>query len=438
MNREVSARWFVLLAIGVHLGLAVLAWLGGPRVLWGDEKSYIASALAVLQGDPSWWPVPLWPPLYPRFLAGILGVSGGNPAGISVVQTCLLFIAAVVFGDLVRRWTGSRLAGLSSFLMMAAFPSMAVYGRFVWPEVLHLTLVLIALWVLAVRRESLVWLMLAGLSLGLALLAKSLLGPFLPVLLGAAFLGDRAPRRLLRLGVCLATVVAVVAPVIAMQYQRIGAPVIADSSAFNLWVGLNDRGNKSFEDPIVGRAYRDYMGWEGTFTERNARMRRQSFELINQKGVGSVVVAQVRRQYFRLFDKDCYLTEQLPGGAASREGSGFTSLGSRSSFAVRAVVYGAYALLLLTAPLGFLAWPFAEKRWPRTLLLFFLYNLALFLLLHVKSRYRIQILPVFFLGSSAAVAWFWSNVRGSVSWKDSMGKIVLAGLLSAILLYLAF
>ena len=177
--------------------------------------------------------------------------------------------------------------------------------------------------------------------------------------------------------------------------------MIADSSAFNMWVGLNDRGQKSFEDQFVAKAYEEYLAWDGTFAERNDRARRLSLRLIRERGLGTVLKAQFRRQYVRLFDKDCYLTEQVSGGVAVNQGSGYVALGPRISTAVRFVSYGTYALLLMTAPLGFMVWPFADRRWPRILLLFLFYNLALFLILHVKSRYRIQLLPVFFLGSSA-------------------------------------
>jgi len=424
--------------VAVHIALALIGRLGGPRQLWGDEKVYFKSALAVLQGDPSWWPVPLWPPLYPRFLAGVLAVFGHHQVAITVVQTVLLFIAAAIFGDLVRRWTGAATAGMVAFLLMAGFPPLAAYSRFLWPEVLHLVLASVALWILVVRRDSPPWLALAGIALGLALLTKSLLGPFVPVLLVATFFGDREPRRVFRLAVVVAAIVVVIGPVIGLQYSRIGIPVIADSSAFNVWVGLNDRGVKSFDEPVAGKAYREFWEGEGTFAERNARVRRKSMQLVQERGIGSVLRAQFRRQYTRLFDKDSYLTEQVPGGAAVEQGSGYVSLGPRLSAGVRIVSYGTYALLLLTAPLGFLAWPFAERRWPRVLLLFLLYNLALFLVLHVKSRYRIQLLPVFFLGSSAAIAWFEAGFTGRISLGTVKGRIASACALSVVLLYLAF
>jgi hypothetical protein len=371
-------------------------------------------------------------------LAGVLAVFDHHMVGVILVQTLLLFIAAAVFGDLVVRWTGRRTAGVAAFLMMAGFPPLAAYCHFLWPEVLHLVLAMVVLWVLVVRRESLPWLMLGGIALGLALLAKSLLGPFLPVLLVAAFWGDHGRLRWVRIGVFVAAVAVVIGPVIGLQYRRIGVPVIADSSAFNLWVGLNDRGVKSFEDPIVAKEYRDYCAGEGTFAERNARLIRRSRNLVRDRGLGAVLKTQVRRQYFRLFDKDCYLTEQIPGGAGFSQGSGYGAMGQTTAAVVRVVSYGAYALVLLTAPLGFLMWPWARGRWPRVLLLFLLYNLCLFLFLHVKSRYRIQLLPVFFLGSSGAVAWFESGLHQGFHLGGSRVRLGVAALISALLMWLAF
>jgi len=437
---KVRRLWIAIgtVVVGIHIGLTFIARWGGARKLWGDENAYFSSALAVLQGDPSWWPVPLWPPLYPRFLAGIFVVFDHRTDGVALVQTLLLIIAAAIFGDLVARWTGRRIAGVAAFLMMAGFPPLAAYGHFLWPEVLHLVLVMMVLWVLVVRRDSFPWLLLGGAVLGLALLTKSLLGPFLPVLLGGAFWGDRGRWRWVRPAVFVAAMGVVIGPVIALQQRRIGIPVIADSSAFNLWVGLNDRGVKSFEDSIVASEYRSYCNQGDSFAERNAKLISRSRNLVRERGLGPVLMAQVRRQYFRLFDKDCYLTEQLPGGAGSREGTGYSAMGQKTAAVVRLVSYGSYAFLLLTAPLGFLVWQWPRWRWPRVFLVFLLYNLGLFLVLHVKSRYRIQLLPVFFLGSSGAVAWFENGLHRGFHLAGSRVRLGVAALASTLLLWLAF
>ena len=68
-NWEISCRAVVGLAgcaALVHVGLLWLYWLPTPKVLWGDENTYWQSARALLAGDPSWRPEPLWPDGYPR------------------------------------------------------------------------------------------------------------------------------------------------------------------------------------------------------------------------------------------------------------------------------------------------------------------------------------------------------------------------------------
>jgi len=437
-NRRANAA-AVSVVLAVHAGLAWLDRAAGGRMPWGDEKRYLESAGAVLRGDPSWWPVPLWPPLYPRFLAGILALSPGRGlVGIILVQTALLLAAAMVFSDLVREWTGDRTAGRAAFIMMGAFPALAAYGRFFWPEVLHLFLAMVVLWVLSLRRDRLGWLAVGGGALGLALLTKSLLGPFVPILLIGAFVGDRTPRRAGRIACFLAAAAIVVTPVIGMQYRRTGSAVIADSSAFNLWVGLNDRSRKNFEDPVVPEIYREYLDEEGTFAERNARLRKKSLGLIRRRGLVSVLSEQFGRQYFRLFDRECYLTEQLPGGAAAVDRAGYLGLNPAVATWVRRLSNGSYAVLLLAAPLGFALWPFKDRRWPRILLIFLFYNLAVFLFLHVKSRYRIQMLPVFFLGASGAVAWVRAALDGRRPPGPWLGKASFGGLIALGLLILAF
>ncbi len=93
------------------------------------------------------------------------------------------------------------------------------------------------------------------------------------------------------------------------------------------------------------------------------------------RGLVQVLKDQLRRQYFRFFDKDSYLTEQLPGGAAILQNAGYLDVSPVAAAWVRAVSYGSYALILLTAPLGFLAWDFRDRRWVRVMLLFLAYNL---------------------------------------------------------------
>ena len=194
---RIHPRVVAVAAAAVALVHGTLWWLyyrPVPKALWGDEMAYWRSAKALLAGDPGWWPDPLWPPLYPRLLAGIMAIGGPTVLWIQVVQTCLLAAAAVLLHDLVRRLSGSQLAAAVAAALTLGFPPLAAYAHYLWPEILHLFLFLAVLWLLTVRAERPQWCGVAGVAAGLALLTKSLLGPFLPVLVLAAFAGRPAGR----------------------------------------------------------------------------------------------------------------------------------------------------------------------------------------------------------------------------------------------------
>jgi len=72
------------------------------------------------------------------------------------------------------------------------------------------------------------------------------------------------------------------------------------------------------------------------------------------------------------------------------------------------------------------------------LLLFFAYNLIIFLWLHVKSRYRIQLLPVFFIGSGCAVDWVLSRLQGDDVELPNRLQLLAAGGAATLMLYLGF
>lgn len=419
----------------VHGGLLWLCWWPRARVLWGDEREYLRSAKLLLGGDPGWWPAPLWPPLYPCFVAGTKAVAGGSLVGVQLAQTLLLLVAAAVLGDLVRRWSGSAEAGWAAGALAAASPPLVAYAHYLWPEVLHLALMLAAAWLLAVRPLDAGRTTLAGVAVGLALLTKSLLTPLVPVLAAFAWWGRPVRRVVPAVLGFAAALAATVAPVVAVQWQRTGRLMIADSSAFNLWVGLNDTARRNFEEPFVESAWRRYLAGGDDWEARDAFVRREIARTVRGRSWLGILREQAARQYFRLLDRDGYLVDQLPGGAATRapHPAGYVAAPAWAAVAVRAVARGWWALLLVAAPLGFALWRPAHRRWSWAMAAFVAYSLALFLLLHVKTRYRIQLLPVLFAGAGALVAW-WSAGRPA----PSRLAVATAGSAAVVLLLLAF
>lgn len=407
-----AVAWGVALLL--HGLLLTLAHWPAPRVPIGDEPIYLAAADAAAAGEPMELEL-LWPPLYPRLLARLgTGLEGGRLLRAQLLQSLLLLAVALLLRNLslrlgARRWT-AELAGAFAF----GFPPLAAYAQYFWPEVLHLLLWVAMLWMLAARAPAATgwrrwpWAALFGWALGLALLAKSLLQPFAPLLIvawavAASGVGrPEAPPRRWReaaLGITAALLAATVAlatlhPTLAEHRERYGVFAIANSAAINLWVGLNDTARRDRVEPVVRREMYRYRHVSDHPSQRQAWAQEQVRTLIAERGAGTLLAAQLGRQYFRLFDKDSFFTGQLPGGLLTERERGYLAAPRWLARVLRGLSYGLYAALLAAVAGGLALVVPGRRVWVWTVFAFVAYNLALFLLVHVKSRYREQLLPV--------------------------------------------
>ena len=159
----------VLLAVALQALLFAMDTWPAPRALWGDEIMYADLARRLAAREPAHIDF-LWPPAYPRFLAGLMVLGGGSFLLARCVQVALLGLSALLLRDLGLRLVGSRLAADVAAALLVLDPQVAGFAHFLWPEVLHLFLFLAALWILVARADRPPWLALLGLVLGLALL----------------------------------------------------------------------------------------------------------------------------------------------------------------------------------------------------------------------------------------------------------------------------
>ncbi len=289
------------------------------------------------------------------------------------------------------------------------------------------------------RVDRPAWLATGGVALGLALLAKSLLGAFVPILV-LPLLAIR-PRRqaLARLALFAIPAALVVAPVVVANGFARGAWIVSDSSRFNVWVGLVDNSRKSFIRDPAGREYQAYLESAPDFHGRNRQLVAKIRDRVRSQGIGAVLRENLSRQYFRLFDRDSFLTDQLPGGVLHGLGSGYKDASHQLAATVRTWTYVHYAVVLVAASLGLALLPGWPKRdWSRVIVAFLAYNLLIFLVLHVKSRYRLQFVPFLDALAGAALAVAWSRATGAESVPISRRWAVAAVLLAALLLFLAF
>lgn len=430
-----SAAIFILALLA---GMVWLYWTPSAKLLWGDEATYLAAATRLLATGSAGLDL-LWPPLYPCFLAGLLAIGGESLVAVQIVQIGLLIVSALLLRGLTTSLTGSRPAGLTAAFLLLADPTMAAFATYLWPEVLHVFLFLTVIWLLVHRSERPLWLGVAGFTLGLALLTKSLLGPFWPVLLVPLLVVRPRRRALGAAALVVAGAIAVVAPVVVANGLERGAWIVSDSSRFNLWVGLNDDSRRSFVRDIGGRELGTYLASAPDFRTRNRILGTKTADLVARRGILTVLGEQFSRQYFRLFDKDTFLTDQLPGGLIHALGSGYRRTAPEVARAVSLYAYLHYGALLLGAALGlFVFTPRHEKAWLGVILAFLAFNLLAFLLLHVKSRYRLQFVPFLDLLAGAGLASAWSRLGGNATTPVAARRLAGAIAAAILLLFLAF
>ncbi len=423
-------RWPWVLGILLQAALLALYYLPARKGLVGDEKLYLRAAESILAtGAPAL--DPLWPPLYPWFLAPLLAVAGGSLWLVQATQIALWALAAGLGARLTARWTGSERAGTIALWILLTYPPLAAFAHYLWPEILHLALLLGSVALLdraATRPRAALG---AGLLAALALQTKALMVALLPLL--AVALAWRSPRgrRLLPVaGFVLAAALGLLPNLLAGEGSG-----VARSGWFNLWVGVNDVSRREFVDSIVAEEYRRYERSARSHAARSEILAAKVEQRIAEQGWAATLERQLGRQYFRLFDKDGFLTAQLPGGPLPA-GEGYQRTPPVVARWLRGVSWGGWAVLLAGAAWGAAVFPYRRRPIGIAVLAFVGIQLGLFLLLHVKTRYRIQLLPAFaFFAAHGADA-----LRGLQA--GSAGphrvRVVAAALIAAALLALAF
>lgn len=428
---------------GALLWLAFLAvqgmvWLleasPPPRRPLGDEALYRAAAVQLLETGTTDLS-PLWPPFYILFLAALRWLGQGSWMWVPWLQLGLLVAAAWLLRRLCRRLLGDGPESDGAAALMLIYPPLVAFSHYYWPEVLHLVMMLALAEILLSGRRGVGWMLGFGALLGLAVATKALLMPWVPLLLwwcggpgdrwssGPWGVKDRHgqpttapdPRPAGRFWPrCWATVglACVVLPLASWNQQRVGVWTLSDSVAFNLWVGLEDVSNKSFVDGVAGREYRTFLESGATFEERQAVLWDKIQGKVDDIGWSGFLGRQFPKQYHRLFDRDSYFTDQLPGGVIAQRGQGYRSPPPIVARLARTTSHGLYLGLLLLACVGVAVSAPSRRPWLYAVLAFLGYNLLLFLFLHVKSRYRIQLMPWCFLYATLGATWCWRRMRG--------------------------
>lgn len=448
-RRALAALFIGLLALSQ--GLLWYAYYGhGAKALIGDEQVYQETALSILLGG-AWMPGTIWPPLQPLLMAATYAVFGSHLLSVQVLQTLLFFGCAALLRDLWRHLGGSVAAANLAAALFLLNPANAAYAQWLWPEIPHLFL-LLAVFCLLARVASPVRAFAAGAGIGLAMLAKSLLSAFWPAFLLVFLRRERPFVRVRHAALCVLGMALVTAPALLHGWRETGRPMIADSSIYNLWVGLGDRWRSDYVADMGGVTLPAFLASGSTPQERNAVYLDKVQGLVADRGVVTLLGDQLSRQYFRLFSAKTPLVSQLPGAACA----GHLSVYRSPPWLTRTLVVlndSFHVLMLVAAAFGIACWRRLNR--PMVLvLLFFAYQLALFMVLHVKARFLFPMVPFLcgFAGSFLSSVWS-GRVVASVARHPSLlagggivpttlqfspQRLIAGASLAALLLFLAF
>lgn len=428
----------VLVAALLLVAQQVLLWWlyyhGPGKQLVGDEFHYLDTARAILAGGP-WHPSDIWPPAQALFIAALAWPGGDAVLHVQIVQTALFLGCGVLLAHLWTRLGGDPLAGALAAALFLLNPGNAAYAHYLWPEVPHLFVLLLALDLLLPRPPRPAVAFGAGVLVGLALLFKSLLTGFWPLLL-LCFVTWR-PLRVRWFGALafLAGLAVATGPALVAGHRHTGHWSIADSSAINLLIGLGDVARNDYIPGPSSTYFGQYLQSGDNADQRNAWAWREIRKRFAETPPGTLLADQLGRQYFRLFASKTLLLTQLPGPACAGYLGSYPPTPPAVLSVVRWSSHLAHALMLFGFALGLCLVRDWRTPWLWIVLGLLGYQLALYLGLHVKARYLFPIVP-FFCGFAANAL---VRLRpGADAGAVPRARLVIGVLLGALLLGLAF
>lgn len=427
-------RLLLAAALLANLLLLLLYYYPEAKFLVGDEGYYYNLArdrAAGLQVHHN----PLWPALYGQIMTFFFKVFGVKILAVQILQVLLWFLAGLFLFQIALTLFQSRTAGLWVLGLYLFSPELMAFSHLLWPETIHIFFFIAAFWLL-IHRPAALWSAAgAGALLGLALLSKLLLLPFLPVLALFMFLlspGDRF-RRVSRVFLLAGTLSLTVLPAMVHNQRIHGSFVIADSSWFNLWVGLYDVERVDYRNDIANGAFITYQEMASDLASRNQFCREQIILLVQKKGLHAILANQISKQYFRLLGHQTFFTTQLAGGP--RQSYRFDQ--PALTWLLRGYAYLFHGCMLALSILGLCCLRWRLKSWLFCLSALLLFNLALFLLVHVKTRYLVQIQPLLLLFGGAFLAAIPARWSRRMESPDSLFRFSAARLAMGSLLVIA-
>jgi 4-amino-4-deoxy-L-arabinose transferase-like glycosyltransferase len=402
--------WILLLGTAVRVAL----WAGFQHVpphTW-DEQEYNTLAKNLLAygefgfkpGDP----LSLRPPLYPAFLAGVYALFGvENFQAVRLLQVALSLLTVLLVYDLgctaFSRRVGLWAAGLCCF-----YPSLIGYTDLILTETLFTCLLCgaCALLARALRRPTLAVLAGAGVVLGLAALARSVVWLFVPVLAVFLLVALRGGWRTRLAG----------AAVLVLAFAVTIAPwSVRNTRLQKTFVAIDVMGGRNF---LMGNytytpLYRswDTIGLTGedwwaqvcqlpSYVEPETQGQVDKLALrLGLQFVKDNPGLTLRRDVVKFFDF-WGLERELVAGAA---GGSFGPVPRPVVLLLALVIVGAYVATLFAGIFGAALVPPADWRPHAFALLLIAFVCGIHTLVFAHSRYHLPVMPLVLLYAASAL-----------------------------------
>lgn len=413
------AMFFVILAAGIFLRLALILFVQAPPVL--DYALFYDAAQRLLAGDTGWtseFYFVVYPNLIPiaYFYAGLFSICNSILFAELINLAFMAGILALVYG--LAQLVASRRAALIAMLLYALYPASILTAPQLTNQHVSLFFMLLGLYLLlkyqsiAAAGASGAFLALGNLLRSEAVVLYAALAVFFVLLLIDA---AKARDKKLVLGrfaraACLAAAAALSTALLAAAFSGV-SPAAADNRSSYVWkliVGFNDAESGTYSNAdlyeyaetgngmaIVSRIVREQDDWPDFFS-RKMRAMWASFE-------DSAFT-------FQAFDT----TKRVDIGPLHTDAAGLIRRGQVFDKTLYTLMIG----LFLLSCCAVLLRKNARKPFAVLLILIFCANFCAYLLIEVGARYRYFIMPFVFACSAIAVgridAFFYARLRPRV------------------------
>lgn len=384
MSKKEKLFIFLGLMIAFFLRMLWIFQLDNSVDVWGDWWDEIASNLIAGRGyfvanpfNPEGFPYYSWrPPAFPLFLAGIYAVFGHSflyaKIGLAVISS-----VSVLLGYFVAARLFNHLTGRLTAIAMAVYPTFIFFTGYLAPETLTLFLILLTVFFLTMNIHNLRMnhSLLAGLSLGCAVMCRTIMALFFVFILIWLILMHKSRKDVWKYFlIMLAGMCIIISPWVARNY-RIHKTLVFHSTDAGQALFINNN-PESFNEPRGFSYSYNVQDFKNMSEIENSR-------LLSSKGMNFIMenpltfMKYVGRRFVN-FWRPFPRTISGPGQSYSK---------------IHQILSGVYTIpVFIFALLGIF---YSAENWRKLFLLYALvfYYSGTYILVRATIRYRMPIEP---------------------------------------------